>query len=36
MMNLITFYNEMTSLLEEGREVDVVYIGFSETFDCLP
>lgn len=34
--NLISFYNEMNSLLEDGRAVDVVYIGFSKTFDCLP
>ena len=28
--NLITFYNEVTSLLDEGRAADAVYLNFSK------
>ncbi|KAK4829153.1 LOW QUALITY PROTEIN: hypothetical protein QYF61_002368, partial [Mycteria americana] len=31
--NLITFYDEMTSLVDEGRAVDIVYLDFSEAFN---
>lgn len=28
--NLITFYKEMTSLLDEGKAADAVYLSFSK------
>jgi len=31
--NLITFCDEMTSLIDEGQALDIVYIDFSKTFD---
>lgn len=34
-INLIAFYNEMTSLMNETREEDVVYIDFSKGFDSI-
>ena len=34
--HLKTFYNEMIGLVDEGREVDVVYLDFSNAFDSLP
>ena len=33
--NLIAFYNEMTSLMDEGRTADVVYLNFSKAFDTV-
>lgn len=32
---LITFCNEMISLVNMGRAVDVVYLGFSKAFDSV-
>jgi len=34
--NLITFYDWKTFLIDEGKAADVVYLGFSKAFDCLP
>lgn len=34
--NLITFYDEMTSLVDEGRAKDVVYFDFGKAFHRLP
>ncbi|KAK4825642.1 hypothetical protein QYF61_001427 [Mycteria americana] len=31
--NLISFYNKVTRLMDEGKAVDVVYLGFSKAFD---
>lgn len=31
----MTFYNEMTGLLDEGRAVDVVYLDFSGACDTV-
>lgn len=33
--NLIAFYEEMVSLVDEGRAVDAVYCHFSKTFDTV-
>ncbi|KAK4828165.1 LOW QUALITY PROTEIN: hypothetical protein QYF61_024414 [Mycteria americana] len=31
--NLISFYDKVTRLVDEGKAVDVVYLGFSKAFD---
>jgi len=33
--NLIAFYDSKTSWIDEGREVDVVYLYFSKAFDTV-
>jgi len=34
--NMISFYDQVTRLVDEGRAVDVVYLDFSKAFDTLP
>jgi len=34
--NLISFYDEVTHLVGEGKAVDVVYLDFSKAFDTVP
>jgi len=34
--NLISFYDQMTRLGDEGKAVDVVYLDFSKAFDTVP
>ena len=34
--NLISFYDEMTSWIDEGKVVGMVYLDFSKAFDTLP
>lgn len=34
--NLINFYNEITSLMDEEGTLDVVFLNFSKAFDALP
>ena len=33
--NLISFYDRVTCLLDEGKAVDVVYLDFSKAFDTI-
>ncbi|NXG02903.1 RTXE polymerase, partial [Sakesphorus luctuosus] len=33
--NLISFYNQMTHLVDEGKTLDVVYLDFSKVFDTV-
>ena len=33
--NLISFYDQMTCLVVEGKAVDVVYVDFSKAFDTV-
>ena len=35
MPNLISFYNWVTRLVDEGKAVDVVYLDFSKAFDMV-
>ena len=34
--NLISFYDKVTRLADEGEAVDVVYLNFSKAFDTVP
>jgi len=34
--NLISFYDQVTHLGDEGKAVDVVYLDFSKAFDSVP
>ena len=33
--NLISFYDKVTCLVDEGKAVDVVYLDFSKAFDTI-
>ena len=35
MINLISFYDLVTRLVDEGKAVDVVYPDFSKAFDTV-
>ena len=35
MTNLINFYDEVTVLVDEGRAVDIVYMGFRKALDTV-
>ena len=34
--NLISFYDNMTRLLDERKAVDIVYLDFRKAFDTVP
>ena len=34
--NLISFYDKVTCLVDEGKAVDVLYLDFSKDFDTVP
>jgi len=34
--NMISFYDQVTRLVDEGKAVDVVYLDFSKAFDTVP
>ena len=34
--NLISFFDKVTQLVDEGKTVDVVYLDFSKAFDIVP
>ncbi|GAB0207248.1 mitochondrial enolase superfamily member 1 [Grus japonensis] len=34
--NLISFYDKVTCLVDEGKVVDVVFLNFSKAFDTVP
>jgi len=34
--NLISFYDKVTHLVDEGKAVDIVYLDFSKIFDTVP
>ena len=34
--NLISFYDKVTPLVDEGKAVHVVYLEFSKAFDTAP
>ncbi|PKU41132.1 rna-directed dna polymerase from mobile element jockey-like [Limosa lapponica baueri] len=34
--NLISFYDKMTRLLDEGKAVDIIYLDFQKVFDTVP
>ena len=34
-VNLISFYDPVTHLMDEGKAVDVVYLDFSKAFDTV-
>jgi len=36
LINLISFYDQVTRLVDEGKAVDIVYLDVSKAFDTVP
>jgi len=36
LVNLISFYDQLTCLVDEGKAVGVVYLDFSKALDTIP
>jgi len=34
--NLISFYDQVTRLVDEGKAVDVIHVDFGKAFDTVP
>jgi len=34
--NLISFYDQVTCLVDEGKAVDIIYLDLSKAFDTVP
>jgi len=34
--NLISFYDQVTCLLDEGKAVDIIYLDFCNSFNTVP
>lgn len=35
LMNLISFYNRVTRLADQGKPVDLIFLDFSKAFDTV-
>ena len=35
LINIVSFYDQVTRLVDEGKAVDIVYLDFSKAFDMV-